>query len=223
MTIAGTSHYRGAIAAIAQNPINTHALVICLGYLVPDDQNPHDPNAVRVVIEGQTVGHLSASFAQTYRSYLSHLPERIEHVSVAAVITNGLRTKDRAYEYTIEIDFPDDLGIGILTEPMEHEIIRVNGYSALQPDADGSYSAKVWVPTGDFDELHKSRAVEEWTTDAWETVNFYACNRQNIGLGLKVYELTKAEYAALFKDGPTTGVLVLRKNRFATLRLTPAT
>lgn len=221
ITVAGTSRYRSAIAAIAQNPPNTHSLVICLAYLVPDDQNPHDANAVKVMIEGRTVGHLSASFAKSYRSYLSELPSHIEHVSVAAAITNGLVTKDRAYEYTIEVDIPDHLKIHALSAPMDDEIVRVNGYAPLQPAADGSYFAKVWVPTANFDELHKSRAVDEWTTDAWESVNFYARNRQGIGLGLKVYELTKPQYADLFKGGPASGVLVLGANRFATLHIAP--
>jgi hypothetical protein len=89
----------------------------------------------------------------------------------------------------------------------------------LEHSADGSYVAIVWVPTSDFNELHKSRQVEEWTTETWDTVNFYALNRQGIGLGFKVYELPKQQYTKLFEDGPTTGTLLLEAGRFATLRI----
>jgi hypothetical protein len=174
---------------------------------------------VRIVIEGRTVGHLPKEFAKTYRSYIGDLPSHIHHVSAAAAITNGLKTGDKTYDYTIELDIPDSLRMFQLSVPLNDEPIRVNGYAALQQGADGSYTAKVWVPIADFNELHISREVIEWTTASWGTVNFYISNRQGIGLGFKVYQLPKLQYAALFKDGPTSATLLLEKNRFATLRI----
>lgn len=223
IAIAGTSHYRKEIASIAQNPDNVSALVTCLAYLVIDDRNPHDANAVRIVIEGRTVGYLSREFAKTYRSYIGDLPSHIQHVSAAAAITNGLKIGDNTYDYTVELDIPDSLRMVPLSAPLGDETIRVNGYAALQQGADGSYTAKVWVPIADFNELHKSREIIEWTTASWDTVNFYACNRQGIGLGFKVYQLPKLQYAALFKDGPTSVTLLLATNRFATLRIESVT
>lgn len=161
IAVVGTSHHRSEIASIAQNPLGINALVVCIAYLVPDNQNPHDLNAVRVVIEGQTVGYLSRDFAKRYRLWISGLPGHIQQVSVAAAITNGLQTGDKAYEYTIELDIPDSLKIYQLNEPLNDEPTRVNGYVPLSQSADGSYVAKVWVPVADFSELHKSRRVEE--------------------------------------------------------------
>lgn len=216
----GTSFYRSDIAFIAQNPDNSRALVICIAYLLPDNQNIHDPHTVRVVVEGRTVGHLSRDFAKRYRSYISDLPSHIQCISVTAAITNGLKTIDKAYEYTVEVDIPDSLKLHVLNEPLRDPPMRLSGYAPLRQCSDGSYLVKVWVPVSDHNELHKHRVVEEWTTDRWETVNFYAINRQGIGLGFKVYELQKREYAKLFKDGPTSGMLLLEgQNRFATLRI----
>lgn len=216
----GTSFYRSEIASIAQNPDNARALVICVAYLVPDNQNAHDAHAVKVVVEGRTVGYLSRDFAKCYRSYISDLPDHIHHISAIAAITNGVKTSDETYEYTIEIDIPDSLKLYARTEPLSNKPNRLSGYAPLEQCSDGSYVVKVWVPVSDHKELHKRRLVEEWTTDAWTTVNFYALNRQSIGLGFKIYELQKSEYAKLFKGGPTSGTLLLEgQSRTATLRI----
>ncbi|MEO8024037.1 HIRAN domain-containing protein [Polaromonas sp.] len=219
VAVAGTSHYRAAIESIALNQSGTAALAICLVYLEFDNQNQHDPNAVRVMVRGQMVGHLPAVYAKTYRSYLSELPPHIKHVSAAAAITGGLRTSDRAYEYSIELDIPDSLKMYPLSEPMSDEVIRANGYAPLVESSTGIFTAKVWVPTPDFNDLHKQRRVQEWTTGAWETVNFYALNRQGIGLGYKLYEIPKVQYASLFQGQPTSATLELGAGRFATLRI----
>lgn len=217
--MAGTSYYRSAITSIAQNPQNTSALVICLAYLVLDDQNIHDQNAVRVVIGKYTVGHLPRDFAKTYRVYIRELPSHISHVSVLAAITNGITTKEKAYEYTIELDIPDNWRITPVSQPLEDFTTRVNGYAPLLLSADGSYKAKVWVPVSDFNDLHDTHEVDEWTTESWETINYYARNRQGIGLGFKLYEIPKKQYTSLFGGMSTSGKLLLDKGRFATLEI----
>jgi hypothetical protein len=223
IAVVGTSYYRDEIASIAQNPVTVSAMVTCLASLILDNRNPGDANAVRIVIDRRTVGYLPKEFAKSYRSYIADLPGHIHHVSAAAAITNGLKVGDNTYDYTIELDIPDSLRMFPLSAPLSDELIRVNGYAALQQGADGSYTAKVWVPIADFNELHKSREVVEWTTASWDTVNFYASNRQGIGLGFKVFQLPKPQYAALFKDGPTSASILLQTNRFATLRIESVT
>jgi hypothetical protein len=219
VAVAGTSHYRTAIESIASNKQGRSALAICLAYLEFDNQNQYDQSAVRIIVCGQLVGHLPASYAKTYRSYLSELPPHIKHVSAAAAITGGMRTNDRAYEYTIELDIPESLKMYPLNEPMSDEVVRVNGYPPLTESSAGVYTAKVWVPTPDFSDLHKQRHVHEWTTDSWDTVNFYALNRKSAGLGYKLYEVPKDEHARLFNGQPTSATLELGKGRFATLRI----
>ena len=217
--VAGTSHYREAIESIALNQKNTPALAICLAYLELDDKNQHDPNAVRVMVCNQLVGHLPANYTENYRSYLSELPHHIKHVSVAAVITGGLRTNARTYEYSIELDIPENLKIYLLSEPISDEVVRANGYAPLVNYGAGVFTAKVWIPTPDISDLHKDRRVQEWTTDSWATVNFYALNRQGIGLGYKLYEISKVDHARLFCGNATSTTLELGNGRFATLHI----
>lgn len=223
VTAVGMSYYRDAIEAIAQNEPGKPSLVICLAYLMPYNTNPHDPSAVGVVIEGKRVAHLSRSYAPTYREIIKDLPPNIEYVCAMAMITKGLVTNERTFEYLIELDIPDCLTLYFLPDSVEKvygvKTERMSCYAPLQVRADGSYEATVWVPTPDFNELHKSRDVMEWTTPQWNEVNFYVGNRQGIGLGHKIYSLHKDRYTELFGPGPTTGILILNESRFATMKI----
>jgi hypothetical protein len=58
VNVAGESHYQDALRAIAgasDEPQVRHATEAAL---VPEPDNPHDPNAVRVEIDGRYVGYL---------------------------------------------------------------------------------------------------------------------------------------------------------------------
>ena len=218
----GTSHYRSRISKLAQNPVGKRTLSFFIAYLVLDNKNRYDSNAVKVVIQGKTVAHLSREYAKTYRSYISDLPKYVEHISVAAAITNGMTTPDGGeYEYTIELDIPDSLKIYLSSNPQADEPVRRFGYANPQPDEDGNVEVTVWMPVSDPKDLHESLSVEEWTKDSWDTVNYYIDNRQRIGLGIKVYEISKQEYTKIFGNGPTVAKLTLGKDRFALLRIEP--
>lgn len=218
----GTSYYRSRILKLAQNPVGKRALSFFIAYLVLDNKNRYDSNAVKVVIQGKTVAHLSRDYAKTYRSYISDLPKYVEHISVAAAITNGMTTPDGGeYEYTIELDIPDSLNMYLSSKPQEDEPVRRFGYANPQPDEDGNVEVEVWMPVSDPSQLHESLSVEEWTKDSWDTVNYYIDNRQRTGLGTKVYEISKQEYTKIFGNRPTVAKLTLSNDRFALLRIEP--
>lgn len=215
----GTSYHREAIESIAQNPNGLRSLALCTAYLIPEDDNPYDSNAVRVVIDNKTVGHLARDYAQTYRSYFSELGAPLPIAIVMAAITGGLRVDGREYEYSVELDIPDSLKLFPVSELPDEDVTRAHGFGLPKPCGDGLYEMKVWIPVADWGELHRSRRVHEWTTNEWRTVNFYAENRQAIGLGFKLYELTKLDYKRYFGAGPTTCELLLGTTRIATLRM----
>ena len=66
--ILGVSRYRSALEKIcdanAREPKTVEAL------LVPEDANPRDKSAVRVEVQGRTVGYLPAEVAEAYRRRL---------------------------------------------------------------------------------------------------------------------------------------------------------
>ncbi|RZQ65893.1 DUF4236 domain-containing protein [Amycolatopsis suaedae] len=74
VAVVGESHYQAALCRAARGtPAGTdlaqHLRVVAA--LVPEPDNPHDPNAVRVVVvtggHGETVGHLPRGIARAYQ------------------------------------------------------------------------------------------------------------------------------------------------------------
>lgn len=67
VNVAGESHYQEALRSISKPTTNAEVRFEVLAVLRPDPENPHDPNAVRVEIEGELVGYLSRDDAVAYR------------------------------------------------------------------------------------------------------------------------------------------------------------
>jgi len=67
--------------------------------LVPDLTNPHDPNAVNVVVQDLVVGHLSSPAAKKYRKRYG-----LETIIVPGAIVGGFK-KGRAWaDYGVRLD-----------------------------------------------------------------------------------------------------------------------
>ncbi|WP_313075872.1 hypothetical protein [Melaminivora sp.] len=79
--VVGESHYHAAIAKVAGNTGGAHADKKCTAFLVPQDSNPHDKDAVMVVIDGHHVGHLSRSDASDFR-------ERLKDEGIPGAVTS---------------------------------------------------------------------------------------------------------------------------------------
>ena len=190
--IVGTSYYREAISSIAMNPAGSPALVFCMALLRPF-LHVGDPNAVEVHVGGCHVGYLPRDLAPRFRQVLQQNGARTEPSFVRAVITNGLCTAGRRYEYTIELDLeakPEGWALAWERLPTE-KVDRRDAYPALVARSDGAREGRVWLPVASLDELHRDRRVDGWTREEWSSVNFYAENRRGIGLGFKVLEVPK--------------------------------
>ena len=68
--VVGTSHYQKALERLAGGRSSKSADVEVMAALLPEDDNPHDPKAVRVEIEGRAVGHLDRDSARAFRRLL---------------------------------------------------------------------------------------------------------------------------------------------------------
>jgi hypothetical protein len=71
LPIVGESHYQDALEQICGPRTDEGEDRRVEAQLVLEDQNPHDSMAVRVDINGITVGYLSRDHARTYRRGLS--------------------------------------------------------------------------------------------------------------------------------------------------------
>ena len=194
----GTSNYVPEIFALAQNSKGENALVFCTASLVPEITNVHDPNAVMVDIEGQKVGYLPRDYAKTFRAYFEKFGLPIQVTTCDAVISNGLKTDDFQYGYSIELDIaiePSAPNMGSSTPPRLDRRICT---PSLRKQDDGRYLIEVRLGQGVREDMRES--VENWTTEHWDEINYYFPNRKNIGLGHKLFGVPKTVHAQLFGE-----------------------
>jgi hypothetical protein len=57
--VVGTSHYQDALLELSGRAADEEIRVEKIAIFVPEPDNPHDPNAIAVRIEGRLVGYLS--------------------------------------------------------------------------------------------------------------------------------------------------------------------
>jgi hypothetical protein len=82
MEVVGESHYREAIARLCGEPGEQGEDFYCTAILECDDNNAYDQNAVKVLIAGEHVGHLSRDAARAYRrQYGSQALECPAHIT----------------------------------------------------------------------------------------------------------------------------------------------
>src|SRR5690606_6450194 len=76
--IVGESKYQDALESICGGRTEESAEHLAMAFLYLEDSNPYDNMAVRVEIDGLTVGYLSRDNARSYRAQLKQLgQERI--------------------------------------------------------------------------------------------------------------------------------------------------
>lgn len=216
--VVDESYYRDAISHVAQNEDGKTAMVFCTARLVPEDSNPHDQNAVAVYFEDAKVGHLSRQSAIEFRSALSRFENRtLSETTCDAVITNGLVADGEAYEYSIELDLELHGDVPQLMIPKYFEVARQDSSPPLQPRSAGLFEITVWLPHNALGNMHKKQHVESWTTEHWDSINYYLLNRQGIGLGHKLVEIPKATHARLFGEQEPEVSVVTIEGRTVTL------
>ena len=92
--VVGESQYQSALATQYRRlGGNGHDLKTTAS-LCPDDNNPHDVNAVRIELSGQTVGYLKREAARIYRESLGNQPSRC-----GAKIVGGFELDDGTQAY----------------------------------------------------------------------------------------------------------------------------
>jgi hypothetical protein len=87
--VVGESFYQEQLERMAGGHGLDSANVHKIAYLVPESNNPHDDKAVRVDIDGYTVGHLSRDDARSFRRRLSSKKMSSETTSCHALIMGG--------------------------------------------------------------------------------------------------------------------------------------
>jgi hypothetical protein len=110
----GVSQYQDALRHIAGlDEADERPLWEGLARLVPEPTNPHDPNAIQVIIEGQLVGYLDRETAARLQPVLQTIVHTDQaRVAVPCRITGGFRLRDGSRSH---------LGLRLLFSPTELE------------------------------------------------------------------------------------------------------
>lgn len=105
--VVGVSRRQDALAAIVEEHGRSGRTATVEAVLVLEDSNPHDPNAVRVEIDGALVGYLSRDNARRYRADLAAAGTPGASVSSQARIVGGFETAsgERAH-FGVRLDLP---------------------------------------------------------------------------------------------------------------------
>jgi hypothetical protein len=127
----------------------THAL------LLPEPDNPVDPDAISVLIEGQLVGYLSRSVAAAYRPGLVALMERSSNglVALEAVIVGGGERSDGVGFLGVFLEHdPADFGMTPRRAAQAERGFRTGFSEAVATDLeDDSYDLSWFMELGDDD------------------------------------------------------------------------
>ena len=104
--VLGVSRYRSALEKICDagqpDPKTVEAL------LVPEDANPRDKSAVRVEVEGRTVGYLPTEIAEAYRRRLleSGYPGARSRCKARIIARMHSSMGGRTADYSVRLDLP---------------------------------------------------------------------------------------------------------------------
>ena len=105
--IVGESKYQSALESICGGRTEESAQKHVDAYLYLEDANPHDHKAVRVDVNGMTVGYLSRENARSYREQLAQFGHSNLTGVCNAMIVGGWRrsNSDEGY-FGVKLDLP---------------------------------------------------------------------------------------------------------------------
>jgi hypothetical protein len=114
LEVVGESFYQAALWQIVGGFTRERVREPCRAVLVPEPTNPHDANAVQVIVAGQLVGHLSRQDAAAYLPGLSRLMASCEtrYIALDGAIVGGGQRHDGIGYLGVFLDHdPADFGI----------------------------------------------------------------------------------------------------------------
>lgn len=98
--IVGEASYQNALDQLAGGKTDAGVHVQKFATLIMEKNNPFDRNAVRVDIEGQTVGYLSRAHAVRFRKTINR-----SHCVAPALITGGWTRAGSKGNYGVKLNF----------------------------------------------------------------------------------------------------------------------
>lgn len=105
--VVGESHYQAALEDICGGRTEEGHRLSVIALLVPENDNPHDSEAVMVQIEGHRVGYLGRTTARSFREALGAVAPEGSLARCQALILGGC---DRGHgdrgHFGVKLDLP---------------------------------------------------------------------------------------------------------------------
>lgn len=92
--VVGESNYQMALKALRDTVTDPDEEATGLAILVPEDTNPYDDKAIKVTVQGLTLGYLSRDDARSYRRRLAAKKLGMVPASCGIKITGGYKLRD---------------------------------------------------------------------------------------------------------------------------------
>lgn len=217
----GASYYRDAILKITNLEPDKNAFFPCIAILSPEDDNPHDSSAIKVIIKGHKVGYLPRAFAAMYHAYFKKFSLPVQDVACEALITKGYYSNEATYEFAIELDIPKNPAPPKLRTHTTNKLKATSSDFNLNVFSDGTYHITAWLDHYAITDMHPKKRIHTWTTYDWDTVNYYLLNRKGTGLGHKLFAIAKPEHYRLFGNNTPLAEINKINGRLAYVTLIP--
>ncbi len=107
--VVGESYYQEALENICGGRDENSQRLVVEAFLVPEDDNPHDAKAVRIDIQGQTVGYLDRETARSFRKMMAQIDLTGVVAKCSAIIVGGWDRGggDRGH-FGVKLDLPTE-------------------------------------------------------------------------------------------------------------------
>ena len=101
--IVGESNYQDALTKIVGRKSEFASTDVFDAVLVCENDNPHDSNAVGIMISGKKVGHLSSRDAISFRMELAKIDSSLPQTIVDAKIVGGWKNEESEGAFGVKL------------------------------------------------------------------------------------------------------------------------
>ena len=109
LSVVGESHYQPALIRVSGAPPTGEWGYDCVAEMVLEPENPHDPKAVMVRVDGERVGYLSRHNARRFHARLTGMKARGEPAICIAWIGRAPDGENPNLGITLRIDYDGPL------------------------------------------------------------------------------------------------------------------
>lgn len=157
----GESHYQKELNRICGGKVRDGHHLPVIATLVPEPRNPHDPNAVGVIVNGLKVGHLDRKKAAALqRPIIETAASRGKPVGCRALIVGGWdRGRNDQGHFGIKLYFNDK---ELLPQPAKQKSSKRRSSTPPPPQGDSSRAGRLWATGAMPDGVVHDRHFTEW-------------------------------------------------------------